>query len=74
MYRYTKSSIMGGGYTFMVERERIDAGAQETARSKFVTWIGSKNPENNNWHSLKEPEDVDDIPIGLPYYEKPTSE
>ena len=66
--RYTESSTMGGGVRFQVERDRINADSQTKAMHKLADWLRSWKPKNNSWHSLKKPDEVRDIPDGLPYY------
>lgn len=66
--RYTESSIMGGGVRYHVERDRINADSQKQAMEKLVDWMESGRSANNDWHSIKSPDEVRDIPNGLPYY------
>ena len=68
--RYTESSTMGGGVRYQVERDRINADSQEKAMSKLVDWLESGSPKNDAWQSLNTPDEVKDIPEGLPYYPK----
>ena len=68
--RYTESSTMGGGVRYQVERDRINADSQEKAMSKLVDWLESGSLKNDAWQSLNTPDEVKDIPEGLPYYPK----
>ena len=68
--RYTESSTMGGGVRYHVERDRINADSQKKALDELVDWMESGHSANNDWHSLKAPDEVKDIPDGLPYYPK----
>lgn len=66
--RYTESSTMGGGVRYHVERDRINADSQKQAMEKLVDWMESGRSANNDWHWIKSPDEVRDIPDGLPYY------
>ena len=66
--RYTESSTIGGGVRYHVERDRINADSQKKALEELVDWMESGHSANNDWHSLKAPDEVKDIPDGLPYY------
>jgi hypothetical protein len=62
---------MGGIGRLDVERDRINANSQRRAIESFIGWIQRYASKNGDWHFLKKPEEVKDIPDGLPYYTIP---
>ena len=62
---------MGGIGRLNVDRDRINAKSQQQAIDKFIDWIKRYASKNDDWHFLKKPDEVKDLPDGLPYYTVP---